>query len=66
MVLCLLSSHDSIVTDTTLHLELLQPLDGCVGDWHGGGHKEHARQQSEDEEEPLGIHGGCRGVRVRV
>lgn len=65
---CLRSGLDVIAIAATFHLELLQPLGGfrAFVDWHGGGHEEHARQQGEDEEEPLGVHGEDRGVRGKV
>ena len=61
---CLPSSFEVIAIAATLHFVLLQPLDRCISDWHGGGHEHHARQQCQDEEEPLGIHGEDDGVRV--
>ena len=58
-----LSSCDAIIRTATPQFELLQPFYWwCVSIGHGGGrsHEDEARQQGEDEDEPLGIHGGCR------
>ena len=50
---------------STLHLELLQPLDGrsvWAGHWGSGGHEDQAGQQCQEDDEPLGIH--CGGSEV--
>ena len=65
-ILLLPSSLNVLAIAATLHFVLLQPLDRCVSDWHGGGHENHARQQCQDKEEPLGIHGEDRVVEWKV
>jgi len=65
---CLPSTKGAIVIRTP-RLELLQPLDRCgVSASHGcsGGHEEHACQQGQDEDEPLGVHRESSGVEVEA
>jgi len=57
------SSNDAIAPG----LEFLEPLGRssiAVSHGSGGGHEEHARQQGQDKDDPLGVHGKCRGVEV--
>lgn len=63
-----LHSGDNVrFTVGTPCLELLQSLDSSRvpnGRGRGGSHEEHAGQQGQDKEEPLGIHGERGGIEV--
>lgn len=67
-----LPSTEGVIAVSTSRFELLQPLDRCVVSIRhgcGGGHEEQAGQQSENEDEPLGVHReyrrGSREMKVR-
>ena len=65
----LLSGQDTTTTAGTPDLKLLQPLDGRdvpASYRRGRCHEEHAGQQRQDEDEPLGIHGKSSDVWVEV
>lgn len=66
---CSRSSHDAIASTGTPQLKLLQPFDRrCASTDHrrSRGHEDQARQQCQDEDEPLRIHGEGSGVRVET